>query len=474
MRKKVRERKSEAFVGKRFNGLHGDRDFRHNLVSIFVDNLKPCVNQKGLWGIFRDFGLVRDLYLSPKSRERRSCFAFVRFATREEADRVIRQTNRMHVYGWPIISKVASINWNNKRKFSKGPMRQINHEPKNVTEEVRVVNRDNKVYDSLYGPSYAEILRKSSFEFRKIGSESEERKRVESFKDKERVEYMKWDADSHDGSWLKLCAVGVLKSFADVNAVEMGLRDKKIFSSSYYLGDKNVSMGGVQRNSFALSDPTLINYEWILRWLGIGKGSDYIGYGTFPMTNQIPTENEAAVRRDFKNNCTLAISRKVGSMGNNGKGSSERFKDVGGNSKSLNNKGKSIYAKKLLLQLIAPLIHNGIKNLEKKRVSEVNRSWASEDCDTSSFTESEEGQFLNFLKNVGETSRAGLGQIKGGNIVIDLGNGLNVGNGLGQSENVKALKNQFIDRPNALERNNKVQKINISEAQVFHEKALCP
>ncbi|KAK1567880.1 hypothetical protein Q3G72_017735 [Acer saccharum] len=32
--------------------------------------------------------MVRDLYLSPKNRYRRSCFAFVRFATLEEAERV--------------------------------------------------------------------------------------------------------------------------------------------------------------------------------------------------------------------------------------------------------------------------------------------------------------------------------------------------------------------------------------------------
>ena len=43
---------------------NGRDDFRENLVSIFVDNLNPVVDQKGLWGIFKSFGLVRDLHLS--------------------------------------------------------------------------------------------------------------------------------------------------------------------------------------------------------------------------------------------------------------------------------------------------------------------------------------------------------------------------------------------------------------------------
>ena len=90
------------------------KDFRASLVSIFVDNLNPIVDLKCLWGIFKAFGLVKDVYLSSKSRNRKSCFAFIRFATMIEAERVVGLTNGMHIYGWSIISKVASVEWANR------------------------------------------------------------------------------------------------------------------------------------------------------------------------------------------------------------------------------------------------------------------------------------------------------------------------------------------------------------------------
>ncbi|KAK1558634.1 hypothetical protein Q3G72_004836 [Acer saccharum] len=51
---------------------------------------------------------------------------------------------------------------------------------------------------------------------------------------------MKWDEDSVDGSWLKCCAVGVLKSFSDIQPLIKGLQKIQIQSSSFYLGDKNI------------------------------------------------------------------------------------------------------------------------------------------------------------------------------------------------------------------------------------------
>ena len=80
MRENVRERSS--------SGRLGFTDFSSNLVSIFVDNLNPIVEQKVLWGIFKVIGRIRDLCLSPKTRTRRSCFAFIRFGTKEEAFKV--------------------------------------------------------------------------------------------------------------------------------------------------------------------------------------------------------------------------------------------------------------------------------------------------------------------------------------------------------------------------------------------------
>ena len=73
------------------------KDFRLSLVSIYVDNLNPVVDLKGLWGIFKEFGHVRDIFLSSTKRFRRSRYAFVRFVSLDEAKRVVGLTIGMHV-----------------------------------------------------------------------------------------------------------------------------------------------------------------------------------------------------------------------------------------------------------------------------------------------------------------------------------------------------------------------------------------
>ncbi|KAI9161775.1 hypothetical protein LWI28_020557 [Acer negundo] len=95
---------------------HGrNEDFRGKVFSIHIDNLNPVIDQMGLWSIFKPFGRVRDVYLSSRNTSRRSLYAFIRFKSMEEAAKVVRLTNGMHVYGWPIVSKIASFRWNRRR-----------------------------------------------------------------------------------------------------------------------------------------------------------------------------------------------------------------------------------------------------------------------------------------------------------------------------------------------------------------------
>ncbi|KAK1583774.1 hypothetical protein Q3G72_026798 [Acer saccharum] len=170
--------------------------------------------------------MVRDIYLSPKSRFRRSCFAFVRFATREEANKVAMLMNGMHVYGWPISSKVASLDWSNRKK----PSREWSKKPKVDSVLIRHdVKKSNGEQAPFQRNSYAEVVK---------GVENDGSAYGASVKD--RVEVLKWDEDSYSGSWLKYCAVGVLKSFTDIHPVIKGLVDNRIHSTSFYLGDKNI------------------------------------------------------------------------------------------------------------------------------------------------------------------------------------------------------------------------------------------
>ncbi|KAK3212283.1 hypothetical protein Dsin_016989 [Dipteronia sinensis] len=120
MRDRGRERNSE------FSGYGGKRDFRDGLASIFIDNLNPKVNVEGLWGIFRSFGHLRDIFLLSKNKTRRSCYAFVRFDTVEEANKVAGMVDGMHVYeavkvkptARQDIERVLSFEWNGQ-KFKK-------------------------------------------------------------------------------------------------------------------------------------------------------------------------------------------------------------------------------------------------------------------------------------------------------------------------------------------------------------------
>ncbi|KAK1567989.1 hypothetical protein Q3G72_019065 [Acer saccharum] len=111
-------------------------DFREGLFSIFLDNLNPVVDQARLWGIFKQFGLVRDVFLSSRNNSRRSAYAFIRFATLAEATKVARDTDGMHIYGWPIVSKLATSSWRNRRSRSiKGDRTEAGLDSKDLRHE---------------------------------------------------------------------------------------------------------------------------------------------------------------------------------------------------------------------------------------------------------------------------------------------------------------------------------------------------
>ncbi|KAK2642310.1 hypothetical protein Ddye_024073 [Dipteronia dyeriana] len=90
------------------------RDIPVKLHSIFIDDLNPVVDQVCLWGIFKPHGKVRDIFLSPRSNSKGSTFAFIRFESEEEAERVAKRVDGMHVYGWPIRANMASYGWNKR------------------------------------------------------------------------------------------------------------------------------------------------------------------------------------------------------------------------------------------------------------------------------------------------------------------------------------------------------------------------
>ncbi|KAK1578400.1 hypothetical protein Q3G72_029975 [Acer saccharum] len=174
------------------------RDCRSSFVSIFMDNLNPVVDQKGLWGIFKAFGLVRDIHLSPMLRFRKSRYAFIRFAYLDEAKRVAELMNGMHVYGWPILSKVANVDWDNRKKDRVNAQRLSN----DWAEKSMGLKKVNS------GQSFTNVVKES------LGRNVHQNHFQE---DKQKI--MNWEENKCDSSWLEFNLVGVLKSFTDISFV---------------------------------------------------------------------------------------------------------------------------------------------------------------------------------------------------------------------------------------------------------------
>ncbi|KAI9174729.1 hypothetical protein LWI28_021923 [Acer negundo] len=119
MREKARERSSNLVHGYGRDKVAHERfkDFRENLVSIFVDNVNDQVDTMCIWGIFKPFGKVRDVYFAEVNSKRKIGYAFVRFGSLEKAKKVAGLTNGMHVYGSLIRVKVVEHGWNRRRRL---------------------------------------------------------------------------------------------------------------------------------------------------------------------------------------------------------------------------------------------------------------------------------------------------------------------------------------------------------------------
>ncbi|KAK3231711.1 hypothetical protein Dsin_003592 [Dipteronia sinensis] len=232
MRERVSERNSEIFCHggkKRAETVRhgGEKDFRDCLHSIFVDNLNPKVDEVYLWGFFKCYGRVRDVFLSSKNISRRSCFAFIRFESLEEARKVAESVNGKNVIGWSISSKVVAFGWKNRRlgavkDFGPRIGDEVPVEDGKIigSQRYRIRNRNNG--------SFAEALQVRSKRCQ-IGEGSDEK-----------IASLLWDNKSGEGNWLDKCAVGELNQFSSMSKVNQRLTSRGFSFTSSYLGDKNI------------------------------------------------------------------------------------------------------------------------------------------------------------------------------------------------------------------------------------------
>ncbi|KAK1559102.1 hypothetical protein Q3G72_010727 [Acer saccharum] len=229
MREVFRERHSQTVAKDKgnFSEFHsGGRDFRENLVSVFIGNLNPCVDSVGLWGIFKVFGKVRDVFHSTKKEPN---FAFIRFETLAEAEKVAQRVNGMHVYGWPIVAKVASYDWKNRRSANRermgGDFLAAAPYRGKVNTSGNVIKETMKYTTPQEGRTYADVARNNK-----------QVKEVTS-----RRFNMSWSGSEVDEEWLSTTAVGVLKNFGNLEKVNRKLEDRGINFSSAYMGGKQIA-----------------------------------------------------------------------------------------------------------------------------------------------------------------------------------------------------------------------------------------
>ncbi|KAK2653360.1 hypothetical protein Ddye_013216 [Dipteronia dyeriana] len=120
-RENPRERKPDSLGHEgsqaALNGKGPIRAAREGLVSIFIDNLNQCLDSFDLWGMFKSFGKVKDVFLSSKKSSQKVCFGFIRFETIKEASKVVKIVDGMLIFGWLIHAKVASFVWKSRRSF---------------------------------------------------------------------------------------------------------------------------------------------------------------------------------------------------------------------------------------------------------------------------------------------------------------------------------------------------------------------
>ncbi|KAK3170497.1 hypothetical protein Dsin_032528 [Dipteronia sinensis] len=195
-------------------------DFRVNLFSIFIDNLNHTVDSATLWGVFKEFGRVRDVFVPTKFGFRKSGFAFSRFDSLEEAILIDKKANGMHVLGWHIVAKVANFGWSKRRSLSYGRKSQ------SFDERIGIEGLRREGFQSGY---FADVVRGNHKGIKSLVVRKEEEMLT-----------MKWSSQEMDHVWIKRCAVGILKQFSDVSSVNQRLWCRGFKFSSAYIGDKSI------------------------------------------------------------------------------------------------------------------------------------------------------------------------------------------------------------------------------------------
>ncbi|KAK1582334.1 hypothetical protein Q3G72_014056 [Acer saccharum] len=164
--------------------------------------------------------------------------------------------NGMHVYGWPILSKVASYGWSKRRIV--------------VAKHPKFNGAHGGFGGRRFPPSSAERGIKTARKILVIGPQPHDSKRsfVEvvdgkaGLAEEEKVVTFIWKGQKEGDGWLRKCAVGVLNRFSSISRVNNHLEERDFAFSSTFLGgrrilwqfESEVECEGLIRNSFFWTD----------------------------------------------------------------------------------------------------------------------------------------------------------------------------------------------------------------------------
>ncbi|KAK3195427.1 hypothetical protein Dsin_026737 [Dipteronia sinensis] len=174
----------------------GRRNFKESLFSIFVDDLSPKVDVASMWGIFKTYGRVRDVFISTKRNNRRCSFAFVRFET------------------WEKANKVANMGGSSK----------VDGESRNVEGKEKAIQGGQQ----------------RNLTFAEVVSGHQEKCVKEGQNVTVKIKSMTCDKEKNEEEWTAKCAIGVLKLFSKVAKGNSRLSSRDLWFHSSYLGDNKI------------------------------------------------------------------------------------------------------------------------------------------------------------------------------------------------------------------------------------------
>ncbi|KAK3188430.1 hypothetical protein Dsin_027991 [Dipteronia sinensis] len=159
--------------------------------------------------------------------------------------------NSMHIYGWSIVSKVASYGWKKRRSLMSRKIKQVNEEG---------IAREGFQNDSTGSRSFVEGVKWHQRMSFGGGVKREEKK----------ILIMEWCSQLNNHGWLNKVVVGFLNFFTEVLSVNSHLSSTGFNFSSSYIGDKSViwsfdsdyEMEGVINNRFLWEDC----FSSMVRW----------------------------------------------------------------------------------------------------------------------------------------------------------------------------------------------------------------